>query len=341
MASIVALEVAQYLQSRGYEVEICTGYIASPLLEYIKQLDIPFQTLDNPQDPSAFDVIWSQSHILPAMLYKLDVDLSSKVNVFSVALSPYDGLELPCAISELSTRVLANSRETANALIKKGISSRKIKVFNNAAPSSFSQTRLEILPLKSILAVANHAPPELEGAIALLENQGIIVNKIGFWGQETLVTPQMIAAHDAVITIGKTVQYSLLSQIPVYIYDRFGGPGWLGEDNFNRARDFNFSGRCCNRKLLSNTIADEIVSGYTQAMTSIRTLKTLYAEEFLLDRLLGELLNLSPPCKIFRKSLNNLVKREGALALQAAQNYGELQRHMIEVHALKNQIADI
>lgn len=64
---------------------------------------------------------------------------------------------------------------------------------------------------------------------------------------------------DAVLTIGKTVQYSLSMGIPCYIYDHFGGEGWLTPETFDREAFYNFSGRSTKRFVGGDLITDELL----------------------------------------------------------------------------------
>jgi hypothetical protein len=92
------------------------------------------------------------------------------------------------------------------------------------------------------------------------------------------VRPADLSAVDAIVTIGKSVPYAIAAAKPVYMYDRFGGDGWLTRGNFAVSLDHNFSGRPAQRRLSSGEIAREIVAGFAQAdeeMRHIRTARTM------------------------------------------------------------------
>ena len=61
------------------------------------------------------------------------------------------------------------------------------------------------------------------------------------------MTPEVLAPYDAVVTIGKTVQYALSMGIPAYVYDHFGGVGWLDEDSLEPELHWAFSGQRTDR----------------------------------------------------------------------------------------------
>lgn len=83
---------------------------------------------------------------------------------------------------------------------------------------------------------------------------------IGEQGVVREVTPDLISQYDCVFTIGKTVQYCMISSTPVYVYDRFGGFGYLDAENFEKCAYANFSGRGGITKS-SEEIASEIIKG--------------------------------------------------------------------------------
>ena len=100
----------------------------------------------------------------------------------------------------------------------------------------------------------------------MLQKQGIIVDLIGrFNNNMQIVDAEFYNKYDAIIGIGKNVKYSLVSGIPVYIYGRFGGPGYLSEKNIQTAEKNNFSGRGFSSKT-TRQITQEIIEGYSGAL---------------------------------------------------------------------------
>ncbi|MCP1222552.1 hypothetical protein NKW45_11925 [Acetobacter orientalis] len=114
--------------------------------------------------------------------------------------------------------------------------------------------------IKNILIVSNHIPNEVMEAKSLLEAEDFKLHILGESGKSELISPELLSNYDAIISIGKTVQMSILSGIPIYCYDHFGGPGWLRPHNIAQASRFNFSGRGFDEKKTSHTIYSEIKS---------------------------------------------------------------------------------
>jgi hypothetical protein len=185
---------------------------------------------------------------------------------------------------------LANSHETATALKTYGVPEEKIYVFNNACPSSYRQISEGMKSLKKVLIVSNHAPAEILEAASILREAGISVAHIGLDAEQRLVTPSLLNDYDAVITIGKTVQYCILSSLPVYVYDHFGGPGWLSEENIEKAEWHNHSGRCTREKKTADQIASEITTGYEAAKLFLCENAARIAGRYILEDILLDIL---------------------------------------------------
>ncbi len=335
-AALVAIEAAQVFKRLGHTVTMCAEYIANPAKDYISEIGLHAFKVSEITQLTSFDLIWSQDHIVPVLL--TDLELGDKIpRIFSVSLSPYDLFAMPGAIAALSEKIVANSFETADHLKSFGISPEQISVFHNAAPQEFCVDRPRREKLTSVLVVANHAPPEVAVAVGILEERGIEVLKIGFPQEQILVTPELLERFDAVITIGKTVQYALNSRMPVYLYDRFGGPGWLSLANADQAAYFNFSGRCCNIKLSGEQIADEIVSGYNKASFDAAALFQHFGERFNLDFQMCQLLKPSKVISAFHKSTVSTVRREGVLAKYANSAFVKLHQCAVEIDALERK----
>ncbi|QWK79609.1 hypothetical protein [Ochrobactrum sp. BTU1] len=322
-SEIVALETAIEFRRAGCEVLIAAGYIGEPMQSHVNQTGLPFVLVDDCPSPCEFEFIWSQHQLLSYLIFKHGVESIQKCYIASICLSAYHPLEVPAAIANASDILLANSPETAARLRELGITKRLIRVFYNAAPDEFMQSRVRPKDLRRMLIISNHVPSEVLDAAELLKNMGFQVDHIGEPEYAQRLTPNVLGRYDAVITIGKSVQYSLFSEVPIYVYDRFGGPGWLSLENFQEAEYFNFSGRCCRRKLSAPQIADEIIRGYFSAASAILQLKQENAEKYMLGKLVSELLALS--AKKGQRKLDNelisLLKREGALN-------GELINHL-------------
>ncbi len=123
----------------------------------------------------------------------------------------------------------------------------------------------------------------------------------GIEGEFKLITPEVLKDFDAVITIGRTVQYCLALGIPVYCYDRFGGPGWITESNIESASKFNFSGRCVDHFMTSHEIVHNIIKGFKSIENEITFYKSYARSHYhlghLIDSIDNQLSQLNDPLK--------------------------------------------
>jgi hypothetical protein len=117
-------------------------------------------------------------------------------------------------------------------------------------------------PLKNVLFVSNNQPAEMVEAARLLSRRGYVTRFLGRGYEFKRLEPSDIAWADCVVTIGKTARYSLASSTPTFIYDRFGGDGYVTAENYALNEANNFSGRPNCRSLDAAGIADEIIANY-------------------------------------------------------------------------------
>ena len=167
----------------------------------------------------------------------------------SVHLSYYHPIEtLHHPISKrFATMRLFNADVTRDTLEGKE-ETDNIYVLRNAAPLRFHQMPSKSFEtLRNILIVSNHLPNDLLIAAKKLEELGFKIKIIGKGHIVKLLEPSDFFDIQAVISIGKTVQYALVAGIPVFCYDHFGGPGWLSELNIRAPRFSCFLGQLLMR----------------------------------------------------------------------------------------------
>lgn len=220
-SELVTIELAEYLHSIGHKVTVFTNSIGGVWEGH------ELVTTEKP-DPREYDVLWIQHNML---IHDLGFKKLEGQRIISNHMSSYVDLEwpsLPDYEMQLADKILANSPETCEKLEELGL--RDVELYQNPAPAFTShRTAVNSEPLM----VSNHPPQELLGISGV---------KVGC-DRPTRMSPNALAKCPFVICNGKTVQYALRAGVPVYLYDHFGGPGWLTSENFERAEWFNFSGR--------------------------------------------------------------------------------------------------
>jgi hypothetical protein len=229
----------------------------------------------------------------------------------------------------LGDLTLANSELTADRLVQTGID-HPVHVFYNAAPAAFaSASRARHDTPQQILVVTNHCDAALMEAVAALGVRAGI-RHIGRFGDEVkLVTPDDVQGADLVIAIGKTVQYALLAHTPVYVYDHFGGPGYLNADNYEAAAHYSFSGRCCERTLTAADLQADILERYAEGCAFADLVQAEGLERFRLEPHLDRVLALPPTSNAERRrrlhQQSAAIERERLLALHVRESYRKEQ----------------
>lgn len=301
-ANMVFLELAEYFLSLGCEVYIYTNLALPPMLDEalslegadrLKVIDDPEQIVDDD-----FDLIFMHDNTLPDNIVR-QLGQGVRTRIVPLHLSPFVHIEMPLfpQIENTIADVIACvSKETSIEMVRRGLDSRKIWVMENFVPSSMTEVG-DIRSqdsLRRVAVVTNHLASELKGAMELLRNSGIQVDHFGDEGRSQKVTPDILRTYDAIISIGKTVQYGLSLGVPMYLYDHFGGPGWLMASNFESELDFNFSGRASREQKTAQEIAEELQSEFTGARQYALANYLLHQDRFAISSKMNALMELLP-----------------------------------------------
>ncbi|EFQ83114.1 hypothetical protein HMPREF0063_12323 [Aeromicrobium marinum DSM 15272] len=237
-STIVTLELADELRSRGASVVVYAAFVGEPAAAAFR--DHGIDLLDEAATSAAgitlddFDLVWVNSQVLPLpVVDSLMRSWPSRLPVFVFHhMSPLDyapdehpylhGLEE--RLASLSTFI---SPATRDELLPFFSGRPPTDLFSNPAPRAFARSPyVSSGSPERILVVSNHVTPEVEEAKALLRDKGLEVVHFGSGQDEyALVTAEVLDRFDVVVTIGKTVQYCLVAGRPVYVYDHFGGQG--------------------------------------------------------------------------------------------------------------------
>ncbi|NCU34014.1 hypothetical protein EOM27_01660 [Candidatus Saccharibacteria bacterium] len=297
-SEIVVLELAEYLQSIGMEVIVYTNFFSDPIKFFYDKKLINVVTDESEISINNFDYVWVNHQTLPPNFLDNFNSDNGPIFIFLHMSELIDHFleqpyiwELEKKLSSKSLFITPVSLEN-NKLIYGGRYFSQPDLYRNPAPISFCRyNHTSNRDIKNILVVSNHPPDDLTSAINILNNDGINVDIMGEKGNKyTLVEPSIFKGYDAVISIGKTVQYCLCSNTPVFIYDKFGGPGYLNKDNIKLAMDNNFSGRGF-AKYSSEEIATMIVDGYKEARLYQKDNTEYFLNEFSIEKVVNNIFN--------------------------------------------------
>lgn len=281
-SEIVTLELATFLKQNGIDVTVFTWYYSDPIKAEFEKRRINVITDENSSKlKEHFDLIWVNHQVLPLEIVRNINKAPQPIFIF-YHMSYLDNLyiEQPYIYDlekNLSSSSLFVSDETLELnLTKYGHIFPRPTIFPNWSPDEFLNSVKTPPNTNKILIVSNHPPTELSEATDLLKESGLTVEYIGHTKKKyDLVTPDLLKQYSCIISIGKTVQYCLTLNIPIYIYDHFGGCGFLNSQNYQKAKSRNFSGRGFNKKS-PETIAAEI----TNKLNTARSFQTDNLEKF-------------------------------------------------------------
>lgn len=330
-SELTTFYLAKVFLTYGANVAIATFCYDNPIKQIFEAENIQvYNLLEDTIPEKCYDLIWA--HHSPALSDCIfEKNISAKKIIFS-SLSPFEPLEAPPVYANLLSLCLANSCETRDKLIEEGINKEKIYVFNNSVDSSYLKSFLpnKKSGLKKICVISNHVPKELRDLEVLLTKSNITCDIYGIFDKPKLIDAKLLVQYDAIISIGRSVQYGLATGIPVYCYDRFGGPGWINSNNIKASEYYNFSGRCSNRQLDAEAIYSELIDGYHAAYED-RNLLHKYAEEnYSIDCNISKCLDL-----ILKKPFNILLIFENFYMTRRINEYYEQK---LEVEISKNTL---
>jgi lipopolysaccharide biosynthesis protein len=325
-SEIVTLELAEALSRAGASVMIAAAHVGGPIDAWAARAGVPVATIDGVAS-GPYDLLWVHHWPVWSRIDELCVD--ARRIVYS-CLSPFEPRELPPLAGRAVHVYVANSEETRARLVDDfGLPPERVALFRNSAPQSFFDVSLRDRrgTIERLAIVSNHVPAEINELANRLREDGIVVEVIGDGARYERVTADLLVGFDAVITIGRTVQYCLAAGVPVFVYDRFGGPGWLTEANWQLAERFNFSGRCTRRPRKAVALQSELVTGYPSASASVERWRRLAAERYAFEPKLAATLKLA----FSRLRPLKPVPSKGLLRAYS-EAYAKLQEELSEQH---------
>lgn len=268
----VVFELYSEFQRRGIDVHLGTAELGD---FYYNEL-YPARVNDIPgcMDDS-YDIIINFHS--PTFGYLFDKGVKTKRLIY-FSLSPYEPVEFPFFQSSLIDKVFANSAETRESLVSQGIEESSVSVFPNSHNFNVEDfDRNSRDDIKRVAVVSNHIPQELRDAIKLAAEIEFTI--AGIQGNVQFIDAETLSEFDAVISIGYTVVTAVQAKKPVYVYDHFGGGGWLSKDNFDKNSYYNFSGRPERTVKSPEEIVSELKDGYKEALMNVDTLYQLMKSE--------------------------------------------------------------
>jgi glycosyltransferase, family 2 len=338
-SELLTKQLAEYFYERNYKVYIGSFFQGFSLLKDTRKIATYVNLLRIKNINEEFDLVWAQhSTILTYCIFNLE--LQYKKIILSI-LSPYESMEsLPSYYKHIDL-IVANSNETKEKLILE--TDKKIKnvhVLLNSVPKEFFKESNNSSILKKIAIVSNHIPEELRETKKLFEQKNIEMDFIGKEDNYKIVTPELLEQYNLIITIGKTVQYCFALGIPVYIYDHFGGPGYLTRENYKYEELKNYSGRSTREKKGTFEIVRDIIEKYSRNLDDLIFFKNLAKERYSLEKNLNFIISKVEKIKekkFLRKKNLDIIKKEYLFEKRNNENYMKLLSQIIDSN-FENQL---
>ncbi|MBQ8473058.1 MAG: hypothetical protein IJ501_06105 [Bacilli bacterium] len=335
------LEIAKYFLEKGYLVDIFTLKKGNPLINLINK-DIKVITPNEINLLSkSYDLIWAHHYpLLDYILFALKIKSNY---IFYISLSAFDPYEsIPIYHNSLSL-IGAITNEVKNKLIEEGVDEENIFLFPNYATKEyFDYQEKPSSEIKRICIVSNHVPLELQELKGLGKKEGIEVDIFGLQFVEKLIDMNILASYDIIISIGKTIYSSLAMGKPSYVYDLFGGYGYITKENIEKAFNYNFSGRGFGKKLTAQEILNDLKENYINSLKDLKYLKEYARTNFNFSNNMQEILKIIETNKINEQELlkyDKILNRRSILFIREINNlYSKIQELNLENDNLKKEI---
>jgi hypothetical protein len=290
-SELVVLSQINYFLEKGWDVDVFTLEYAQPLKSIVdKRVNVI--TLDNSnQIKKNYDLIIARQYpMLDYVLFTLRVQ-AKRVYYECVSYRiPIDAY--PIYYKHL-TLIGAVSTRVTNEMTKIGYNMEGAYYMPNyASKEYFNIDYQKCKVLKKIAIVSNHVPQELEDfKTYALENTDKQIDIYGMHHTYKLVTPELLKDYDLIISVGKTIFYSIAMGIPSYTYDEVCTEGYITLENYQKNFSNNFAYNLEYNKKTGQEIYEDIMTNYHQVLEQTRKLKEYAKRDFFFDDLMDHLLD--------------------------------------------------
>lgn len=290
--TMYAAELGDYLSSLGYNVYLAAIELDDMTKEFLKNHHVKAFPMDKLPLNIHYEYVFAKTFpIFPALVLK---GLSFTKVAYS-SMSSFLGIDLPSINYDKMDALLVVSEENKEVLVDKyGINSNNITVINNIVPLKyFSNYKVLVNDTPTNIAiVSNYPPQELIDFVEVCKKENITVDIYGYDYKYIPITPDVLKKYDVVISIGKTVQYTLALGIPIYCYGRFGGCGYINLNNIDKEEYYNFSGRCTKEIKKPQEILNDIKNQYQNTIQIRKSLNNIAYDRYSIDKQVNKILDI-------------------------------------------------
>lgn len=303
-AALNAVELADQLREFGMKPDFFSYDVSGPLAKYIEKkfgksiLTDQVNNLSQSDDEMGitelriedYDYIWVGGNTIPISFLKQINSIKKLPKFIFVHMSPLVGFPLDAPLmpdfeEKVASKILSISKSTTtDNLFRILHRDTPIDYWPNPVPSEFKYLQKRSGNLRKIAVISSsHPSSDIMELGQILKQKNISVDYIGKFNKNIkVVDAEFYNEYDLIIGIGKNARYSMVCGVPVYIYGRFGGGGYINDKNLKLNESYNFSGRGFTTKN-ANTIAEEIVTNYQDALSFHQTNREKFIHELSLD----------------------------------------------------------
>lgn len=285
------LELAQSFSAAGWDVTCYTLVVAYPLQLEFNKANVKLVEYGNEdQLEQKYDVLFTQHHVVSDYLLS-NHDIAFKYLIASVlgAEIPH---EFPPHFAKHADLIICNSGacvDWCKEVVPEYQGSYQV-LPNYADSSFFDMAHIANDNVHNIAVISNHVQEELF-ELAEIVPDDVHIDYFGTQTYSVDVTPDLLNRYDIIITIGRTVLYAMAGKVPVYCYDRFGGPGYMAPLSIEEHAHKNFSGKSVPYKRTATELWRDILEGYSDAVANLDELRQCAAEHYSYDKLFESLLS--------------------------------------------------
>lgn len=288
------LEYAKFFRSMDAEVSIGAVFIDARIRELAVSEGINLYRINNVPVDTEYDIVYAlHLFLFPYLLFKGLAYKHSILGLLSVK-GPIEQMPPACMYPYFNLITVISPEIAARYHDEFQIDENLFTLIPNPLPLEFinaSNTKNEWAEkIGKVAVVSNHRLPELLDMARLAPWQTDFFGSE--YGNSVHVTPELLLGYDAVITIGKTVQYGMGLGIPVFEYDHNGGCGWITPHNMDSEALTNFSGRSTHEKRDAETLIRDIEAHYRNAASQAATLRGMALEKFSIIKLITRQIRL-------------------------------------------------
>lgn len=283
-SEIHALQLARYFQEIGADVTLGCLVQGEPFLSSARDAGLSIADLRDPVLRRDWDLIWTHQQSCYLRVHAM-AGLRARLHVHGCLSYFVRQEQPPLGAAATNVRLVANSEETRYHL------GGNLDVLRNITPKVFlANPKTSHPPSPARIAiVSNHPPCEVRNAADLLRAEGVDVIIYGSEDQPLFIDETVLPGFDVVVSIGKTVQYALAQAVPVFVYDHFGGPGYMSRETWQDHEAKNYSGRSANNKQEAPALVRMLMDGYREALSDLAWFRENVAPRYDLERQLGRL----------------------------------------------------